>query len=602
MAGQPFQTQRSITQVVRRHTPGSLMYIQEHDVYARVTRIRGEPDVKVDRTRLHAQVRRFLGRWEERDGKLRNIASDLDLDDIVAIAPSGVDYELFPHLYRCVNDACQVLYNGTDRDFPGRCRRCGGELRQFPYVYYHRCGTLSYLRPPSSVRCPKHGRKELYFHDTRRFNTSSWRCRACDYEQAFWFPPCPREECRHEEQPRLQGSFWNDQWVHYGQAVNYINLDEHLAGRFTGNARGRGLLHLGVLGEMGAGEKRLLHALEDEGVTCPSCGQTVPHGMAFCGHCGTRLPAGLTLSGPAASPLVDTIANESGRCAWSLLRDMEASRSLRDEAAHRAAAGMPSDDPYRWGLAAAEQAGVFDVVLVNDFPLTAAAIGYTREKSGPPAWLTAFDQIDGRTPIYTHSVNTEAWLVQLRATAIARWLIDNGIEPFATSLAGVADDERTRKEWLIERISRVETTGSPVDFQLKDLVYALIHSFSHVTLLSLAMRSGLDASSLGEMILPDALGFVIYAGDSDLGALTTAFDQMTPIIFASVTEEYAGCKFDPTCRTDDGGACVGCIQLHRGCECFNEQLSRAYLFGGPTSTLAPGNVASGYFAVAGSRC
>ena len=599
MAGQPFQTQRSITQVVRRHTPGSLMYIQEHDVYAMVTRIRGEPDVKVDRTRLHAQVQRFLERWEEREGKLRNIAADIDLDDIVAIAPSGVDYELFPHTYRCANNECQVLYDGTDRDFPGKCRRCGGELRQLPYVYYHRCGTLRYLAPPKSIFCPKHGRKELYFHDTRRFTTSSWRCRACDYQQKFWFPPCPREECRQEEHPRFQGSFWNDQWVHYGQAVNYINLDEHLADRFTRNARGRGLLHLGVLGETGAGAKRLLHTLEDEGVTCPTCGRIVPHGMAFCGHCGTRLLSGLSSSDAAQSPLIDTITNESGRCAWSILRDMEASRSLRDEAAGRTAAGKPDDDPYRWGLDTAERVGVFDVVLVNDFPLTTAAIGYTREKSGPPAWLTAFDRIDERTPIYTHSVNTEAWLVQLRAAAIARWLIANDIAPFARQLADIADDEHATKEWLIERIARADATANPADLQLRELVYGLIHSFSHVTLLSLAMRSGLDASSLGEMILPDALGFVIYAGDSDLGALTTAFDQMTPIIFASAIEDYASCKFDPTCRTDDGGACVGCIQLHRGCERFNEQLSRAYLFGGPTGTLAPGDIAHGYFAVAG---
>jgi len=60
MAGQLFLTQRSISQVVRRHTPGSLLYIDEHNLTAVVTRVNGERDVQVDPTRLHAQVVRFL--------------------------------------------------------------------------------------------------------------------------------------------------------------------------------------------------------------------------------------------------------------------------------------------------------------------------------------------------------------------------------------------------------------------------------------------------------------------------------------------------------------------------------------------------------------
>src|SRR5438552_3083765 len=139
MAGQIFPTQRSISQVVRRYTPGSLMYIEEHSVTARITRINGERDVNVDPTRLHAQVSRYLRRWEDRGGRLSGITSDVELRDLVAIAPQSVSWELYPHEYRCVNEQCQVLHDGTDPKFTGRCRRCGGALQQLPYVYYHRC-------------------------------------------------------------------------------------------------------------------------------------------------------------------------------------------------------------------------------------------------------------------------------------------------------------------------------------------------------------------------------------------------------------------------------------------------------------------------------
>jgi hypothetical protein len=246
----------------------------------------------------------------------------------------------------------------------------------------------------------------------------------------------------------------------------------------------------------------------------------------------------------------------------------------------------------------ANLAGVFDVVLVTSFPLTTAALGYSRDRSGPPNWFRAFERIEERIPIYTNTVDTEAWLVQLKSSTIARWLIENAVEPFATQLRDIDCDEGSLKEWFIERIARADSTVSPDDLRLRAVVFAMLHSFSHVTLLSLAARSGLESSSLGELILADALAFVVYAGDSDLGALTAAFEQLVGVVFTSATEDYASCKFDPACSHDEGGGCVGCIQLFRGCHTFNENLSRAYLFGGTTENQALGEVSAGYFAVA----
>lgn len=601
MAGQPFPTQRSISQVIRRHTPGSLLYIDEHGLIAHVKEIQGEVDANVDLARLHSQVLRFLERWEAKEGRLLGISREIEERDLVPIAPSSVVWEPFPHLYRCVDDACQVLHDASDDDWSGKCRRCGGPLRQLPYVYYHRCGSLNYVKIPSGVRCPQHGRTSLYLHDTRRFTTSTWRCRACTYEHRFEFPVCQREACRKQDpkHPLLQASFWNDQWVHYCQTTAYINLDQRLAERFLGSARGRSLLHSGVLGEVEAGCVRLLRALENEGERCPSCGALVPHGNRFCGQCGSRLPEDPSQGDGSLPGAERPITPESGRCAFALLRDDEASRSLRDSARTRAA-HTSEDDPYRWGMARARQVGIFDVVLVSNFPLTTAAIGYTRERSEPPAWLRAFQARGERTPIFTQSVETEAWLVQLSALIITRWLSANGIEPYASDLQDVPADEASRKAWLIDRIVQDETNPTPATHRLRGLVFALLHSFAHVTLLSLAANSGLDATSLGEQILPDALAFALYASDSELGSLTAAFEQLTGVVFAGVAEDYVTCKLDPGCSTDDGGACVGCIQLYRGCQVFNDTLSRAYLYGGWTGNAAHGSLAQGYVAVAAS--
>lgn len=605
MAGQLFLTQRSISQVVRRHTPGSLLYIDEHNLTARVTRVNGERDVQVDPTRLHAQVVRFLQSWENKSGRLSGISSDIELRDLLPIAPQSVSWEPYPHMYRCIKEDCQVLHDGTAQNFTGRCRRYGGALRQLPYVSYHRCGSFGYLRPPQFAQCPTHGMAQLYFHDTRRFQTSSWRCRAenCQHEVKFQFMRCGNAECRAEDPQHtgLQWSFWNDQWVHYGQSLNYINLDEQLARRFLETPRGKSVLHAGVLGAIPAGGKRLLRTLETEGATCPSCGFTVPHGSRFCNRCGTPIPGAESADG--ALPGAEYPASsESGRCAWSLLRDIESSRSLRDEAGRRASEGAGDDDAYRWGMRHAAAAGVADVVLVTEFPLTTAAVGYTRDRSGPPAWLRAFERVEERWPIYTHTVETEAWLIQLRAGVIARWLIDNGVEPFASALRDIEPSEDALKEWFIARLARLEAVPSPDDVYLQKVLFGLLHTFAHVTLLSLATQAGLEASSLGELVLTDALGFAIYAGESELGALTAAFEQLAGIVFANAVQDYASCKLDPTCRHDDGGTCVGCIQLPRGCQVFNDRLSRAYLYGGATGGQAPTEVARGYFASAARLC
>jgi hypothetical protein len=388
--------------------------------------------------------------------------------------------------------------------------------------------------------------------------------------------------------------------VHYGQTVVFINLDERQADQFLSTPRGRSLIQLGVLGEMPAGRRRLLRSLQDVGESCPSCGQTVLAGAHFCSHCGSRLPDELfraEMTHGAQLPL----QSESGRCAWSLLRDFEASRSLRDDVAE-----LPTNGATDQALASAvgpiAAAGIFDVVLVTDFPLTTAAIGYTRDRSGPPAWLRAFDRIEEKTPIYTQTIQTEAWLVQIRGIALRSWIVANQIEPFASELPNADQGESAVKEWFVDRLARSNDHPSPDDLRLERIIAALLHSLSHVTLLSLASHAGLEASSLGELLLTDALGFAIYAGDSDLGALTAAFEQLVGPVFVDAVRDYANCRFDPACSHDDGGSCVGCIQLYRGCQWFNEDLSRAYLYGGPVLGQPLAQIRCGFFAGAKGAC
>jgi hypothetical protein len=133
----------------------------------------------------------------------------------------------------------------------------------------------------------------------------------------------------------------------------------------------------------------------------------------------------------------------------------------------------------------------------------------------------------------TISTKAEAWMLQLSATAIVEWLRANGLSSSDGTLP-TATDEAQSKTWLIDRIVQKDET-------IVGAVEPLLHTFSHVLLYSLAASCGLEASSVGELIMTDALAVAIYAGDSELGALTAAFDQMLDVVMDGVTD-FSSCR------------------------------------------------------------
>jgi hypothetical protein len=565
------QTLRSISQILRRHGPQSLIYIDEYGVVGKVTTIRADVDTDVNRRRLHRRVKDRMERWQENGGRVFGVA-DIDRiteKDIAALRPRQIEWEPYGEWYACKRrSTCGVLHKETDADFDGRCRLCRGPLDQLPYVYYHHCGSFDELKPQPNTQCPTHGFRFIAFHDAGDLAKSSWVCRSrgCAHRKRAFYPPCNLPACKAVpgDHKRYQISHYRDQWVYYAQTVDFVNLDDGQAMPFVNSEFGCDLIHSAVLGGVPAGGRRLAATLKSAGGDCPHCGFKVTPGAKFCSNCGGKLPdAG---GGGVKIP----IEIDHGRVTWAMLRDLEESRSAMEAAAACKASGV--ENSLTRGVDAMPKHGIHDIVLVNSFPLTTGLMGYTRNRSDHQAWLRIFPRRDEKYVVYTNSVGTEAWMVQLSAAAIVEWLRANGLAASDGTLP-TSTDEAQIKTWLIEKI----VAGDDI---IIAAVEPLLHTFSHVVLYSLAGACGLEAASLGELIMPDALAVAIYAGDSELGALTAAFDQMLDVVMDGVTD-FSSCRFDPSCREDDKGACVGCIHMPRGCQQFNDRLSRAYLFGGP---------------------
>ena len=602
-------TRRSIGQVIFRHTPGSLISIEEWGVYGRVAAIKGSPDTDVDKNILCKKVRWFVSKWkEESEGKVRGYDVDvMEPDSLVAIRPEGkVLWDFIPKmLLECTNSQCKIIVSSDDSSFSGQCPRCQSKLKQFRYVWFHNCGILLPFLPITQVNCPKHGRKYLYLNDTGRFRSSTWRCRECTYERGLGMLPCIDEVCRKNRQGKgdyLRGSVWNDPWVYFTQVVTFVNLKDSQIRPVIESSLKEELLLSAYTGSIKAGENNLtIKAVNDgiEKVNCVKCGKAIPVTAKFCSECGTPQPLAANINQENKKQLLpDSLITEDSELAtFAILRDLQRTLSLKDEKRrHEEDKNVEKAQSLLASQESFARIGVNDVLMINDFPLTYAAVGYTRFQSKPPNWLRAFPPLnssDTKIPIYTNCITTEAWMIQLSAHYILEWLETNGLLNDLTQKPNVKGmDESDSKIWLISFLANESEDKKTL--QLQHTIHELIHSLSHIFLQSLAIESGLDIASFGELLLPNVLSFIIYAGESDVGGLSASFNQGLSQIVDSVSEQMRSCKFDPSCSEDDDGACVGCLHLPRGCVEFNEKLSRAYAFGGKTKSLNVKDILVGF--------
>lgn len=603
-------TRRSIGQVIFRHTPGSLIALDEWGVYGIVSVIKGSPDTDVDKNLLVKKIRWFVEKWDEAsEGRIRGFdTSAMNNESLVAIRPeTRVLWDFLPlMLLECINVDCKVIVNSNDNQFNGKCLRCGNGLRQFRYVWFHDCGVIRPFLPITQVSCPKHGRKYLYLNDTGRFRSSTWRCRECSYERALGMLPCIDELCKRKRKNKndyLRASVWNDPWVYFPQVTTFINLkDEQIKPVIESRIKDE-LLISSYLGTVSAGGRTLIaKAAQEEmqNVNCIKCGVVIQSNSKYCNECGTKqpeIPKEVKIKKDSNLP-IELLSEDSELATFAALRDLERTLSFKDEKnKQKEGHNIEKASTSEMILQNLNEIGVDDIIFVGDFPLTYAALGYTRFQSKPPTWLRAFPLLsshESKIPVYTNCITTEAWMIQLSAKHIVEWLETNDLfKGLANKPSSDKLDESSAKVWLLEFMSQEnedEVTGL-----VQKIIRELIHSLSHTFLQSLAVESGLDVASFGELILSNVLTFIIYAGESDVGGLSATFNQGLSSLLDLVTDQLRSCKFDPSCSEDDDGACVGCLYLPRGCVEFNGKLSRSYVFGGKTKNLAAKNISVGFF-------
>jgi hypothetical protein len=224
------------------------------------------------------------------------------------------------------------------------------------------------------------------------------------------------------------------------------------------------------------------------------------------------------------------------------------------------------------------------VVLVHRLREVIAQVGFTRFESAGPDFQGELSLDVQRAPLaldanWLPAVENrgEGIFIQFKNDAIRKWA------------------ERTqvgsRTTQLLDGYNRWATEYEVTTPRFPGIPYYMLHSLSHLLLISISLECGYPASSLRERIYSSSgrYGILIYTGSSDaegtLGGLVLA-GQDIKRHFSRALEMGALCSNDPVCalhapNTNDqqhllGSACHGCLLIaETSCEQRNDFLDRA---------------------------
>jgi hypothetical protein len=176
--------------------------------------------------------------------------------------------------------------------------------------------------------------------------------------------------------------------------------------------------------------------------------------------------------------------------------------------------------------------------------------------------------------VYVRKFITEGIVFQLDYNNVLKWIIKNknSIDPSLTSQAVSPTDgspELSYRKLVLK------------NQLIRDSVFKLLHTFSHMLIQQSTIHTGLDIQSLAEVIYPATASVFIYSTNSiNTGGLESTFDFHIKNWIERVRDLVEACPQDPSCMIDEGGACNACSFVPEFVCCkFNQELDRSTLLG-----------------------
>lgn len=619
---------RGQSQVLFRHLPGAIF---EHDDYGlcRVTSVAQE-SVNVNRDALFDAMADLLAMWTN----AKFVESfpdprDVDLQSRYSIgSPKAVQFEPYPATFICRKCTRTARFADLQRRRAadsGTCKYCGGSLARIRYVQAHNCGRLQELFVPS--KCDTcNSAEHVAFLDPGRVKHARWFCAKCKNDlQAMRMTPC---NCSYSNSIGGGGGFspekrmkvvpTGDPSLYIAHTAAFVNFPDAASVKLRSAPDSLAIVLGRIWGLMDTSVEELLSQREQaEKDTADNTAADMAEALrtidpnhplvkkfdeAKIRSNGEELVSNVTqLLAKHGCSLGD--APRRGMVEHVTLLDRTSITSTKDVAAmlrrRNDLEGAKSIE--RAATLAREKMGINRVRVIDDFPLTLAAFGYTRLSRDPArAVLSSFPANErGHLPVYALSSETEALWFELSPLVVARWMQRNGLLSHEN-----LETEQEAWAYLYAQVAGIRQSPTEPSYLERSAVAirTLLHTMSHVFLRRIEW-SGFAPSSVGEYMLPASLSFVLYANryvETPIGGLTTLFEQRLETWLLDAVQSGRECVYDPICE-DDGGSCAGCMHREHNCALFNRELSRATLYGGSlpqTSSIGAVRLTSGFWEAA----
>ena len=474
----------------------------------------------------------------------------------------GVVVEPFPRQWRCRQ--CNRIATSSSRP----CLCGSGRFAQMQFVAFHKCGRI---QEPRLQRCPTHRQVAVRLPGTAAARELYFYCPICNRRLSNGFPFQPCECGRQEGMTRNVHRAGTVFAPHYTVLVNPPDPAEAARLRATGGGARALDWVLDGLGGSGPGEGQQTVQGFEEALLRQGLSPDFAREMAQ-----RALERGEVEHGATDTPLdlPDNVRIRAQEEAISLSSALEKGRVRVEDMVD------DSEPPLRTLYETAYRsrtvrAGLANVELLTDFPVTTLAFGFTREGRDPATSTLVPFRDRGAIQAYGLQAHTEALLFQLDPVLVARHLRRRGFQ-----VPRVTDARTARVELL-----RTMEIPRPTDEHFQPLgsaVVALLHSYGHRLIRSLAAAAGVERDGLSEYLLPHHLSVIVYAasrGEFVLGGLQSVFETGLDAVLNLFVHGESRCPLDPGCRAG-GGACMACIHLGEpSCRWFNRFLDRRVLFG-----------------------
>lgn len=586
---------RGNSQCHYRYFPGAI-YL--HDgIYVRVDEWDSDEVPFINKEAVLAEINQRATNFRDYD-VIPDTTQSIDIQQLRRIRST-----IFPRTFYCTTCYKIITANTPDlligalREAESNCRRSGHAFtpKQFRYVSIDSCGFIGEGFDRDDVACTMHPTAPIEFrtNNSERISNFRWKCSIpgcgteygvfgrghdCDYSIDII-----RQRARDGQNPRGTNiEMVTKNIVAIPEVFHRVNLQDERRYDIKAIPDWKRKVFVGVTGGMQlvtpnlvrdvrnvqTGTSSLLAEIEVIERTNPTMAKRLREMIAQ--ESPDQLGADEEISDITAEGMLDFLLAINQP-------PSDMARSIRDQ--------MPSMIPSIEGL------GLKDIVLLEELNLTTVLYGYSRGEYSPNDRRLCFYQYSLGTRsrrrgirVYCSPVGTEGLMLVFDPSIIYRFVKDR-VGTYIEDANDPNDKDECSK--IIARTYNPVEREPIFGFRQSDTpsawIYRPIHSMTHLFMRALGRTSGVDESSIAEMLFPSccaALIFVNQSGEFNLGTFATCVDNFLDQIISIVAERAEDCIYDPICTQDSGGSCPSCLQIgEMSCENFNRDLSRTYING-----------------------